>query len=96
MKICFDISIEATFFGPFLFLHTTEEGTVEDKKFITPKRFIREKFRLQKVGVTEVFLWVKVVSDFDFGHFLKKWSQRHLDRNIEEKNFHVGIISSSS
>ena len=36
--------------------HTTEEGFVEDKKFISPKRFIREKFCLQKVGVTEVFL----------------------------------------
>ena len=50
---------------------TSEEGSVEDKKFISPKRFIREKFRLQKVGVTEVFLLVKVVSDFDFGHFLE-------------------------
>ena len=36
--------------------HTTEEGSVEDKKFISPKRFIREKIRLQKVGVT---LYVK-------------------------------------
>ena len=67
-----DISIEATFFGPFLFLHTTEEGAVEDKQFITPKWWDREKFHLQKVGVTEVFLLVKVVSDFDFGHFLEK------------------------
>ena len=71
MNICFHISIEATFLGHFLFLHTTEEGAVEDKKFISPKRFIREKFCLQKVGVTEVFLLVKVVSDFDFGHFLE-------------------------
>ena len=85
MKICFHISIEATFFGPFLFLHTTEEGAVEDKKFISPKRFIREKFRLQKVGVTEVFLLVKVVSDFDFGHFLEKWLQRHLGPNSSEE-----------
>ena len=72
MRIFFHISFEATFLGPFLFLHATEEGFIEDKKFISPKRFIREKFRLQKVGVTEVFLWVKVVSDFDFVHFLEK------------------------
>ena len=44
----------------------------EDKEFINPKRCIREKFGLQKVGVTKVFLFVKVVSDFDFGHFLEK------------------------
>ena len=69
-------------FGHFLFLHTTEEGAVEDKKFISPKRFIREKFGLQKVGVTEVFLLVKVVSDFDFGHFLENWLQRHLVGNV--------------
>ena len=72
MKIFFHIFIEAPFWGPFLFLYTTEEGAVEDKKFITAKWCIREKFRLQKVGVTEVFLLVKVVSDFDFGHFLEK------------------------
>ena len=69
MNLCFHISVEATFLGYFLFLHTTEEGAVKDKKVISPKRFIREKFRLQKVGVTEVFLLVKVVSDFDFGPF---------------------------
>ena len=96
MKIGFHITIEATFFGPFLFLHTTEKGAVEDKKFISLKRLIREEFRLQKVGVTEVFLWVKVVSDFDFVHFLEKLSQRHWRPNFEEKNFHLGIISSSS
>ena len=72
MKIFFHILIKATFLGPFLFLPTTEEGADEDKKFINPKRCIREKFRLQKVGVTKVFLLVKVVSDFDFGHFLEK------------------------
>ena len=44
----------------------------EDKKIINPKRCIREKFCLQKVGVTKVFLLVKVVSDFDFGHLLEK------------------------
>ena len=70
MKICFHISIEAIFFGPFLFLHTAEEGSVEDKKFISPKRFIGEKFRLQKVGVVEVFLYYKVVSIFHFEQFL--------------------------
>ena len=48
------------------------EEADEDKKFINPKRCIREKFRLQKVGVTKVFLLVKVVSNFDFGHFLEK------------------------
>ena len=70
--------------------HTTEEGFVEDKKFISPKRFIREKFRLQKVGVTEVFLWVKVVSDFDFVHFLEKWLQRHLESKLWGEKFSSG------
>ena len=72
MNICFHISIEATLLGHFLFLHTTEEGAVEDKKFISPKRFIREKFRLQKVGVTKVFFISKSGTDFDFDHFLEK------------------------
>ena len=72
MKIFFHISIEATFLGPFLFLHTTKEEAVEDKRIITPKWCIREIFHLQKVGVTEVFFRVKVVLNFDFGHFLEK------------------------
>ena len=71
MKAIFHIFIAAPFFGPFLFLYTTEEGAAEDKKFISPKWCNREKFRLQKVGVTEVFFRVKVVSNFDFGHFLE-------------------------
>ena len=52
--------------------HTTEEGSIEDKKFISPKRFIREKFRLQKVGVTEVFFWSKSGVRFSFRAFFGK------------------------
>ena len=72
IKVAFISQLKQAFLGPFLFLPTTEEGTVEDKKFINPKRGIREKFCIQKVGVTKVFLLVKMVSDFDFGHFLEK------------------------
>ena len=60
------------FLSTFLRSFVQFEEADEDKKFINPKRCIREKFRLQKVGVTKVFLLVKVVSDFDFGHFLEK------------------------
>ena len=96
MKICFHISIEATFFGPFLFLRTTEEGAVEDKKFISPKRFIREKFRLQKVGVTEVFLLVKWCQILILVTFWKiDCSATWLAMCYEQTN-HLGIISSSS
>ena len=41
-----------------------------EKKFISPISCIREKFRLQKVGVVEVFLYQKVVSIFHFEQFL--------------------------
>ena len=60
------------FYQFFLHSFVQFEEADEDKKFINPKRCIREKFHLQKVGVTKVFLLVKVVSDFDFGHFLEK------------------------
>ena len=36
-------------------VYAIEEGTGWDKKFISPKLCIWEKFRLQKVGVTKVF-----------------------------------------
>ena len=37
-------------------LYAIEKGNVRDKKFIPPKVCIREKLRLQKVGVTKIFL----------------------------------------
>ena len=48
------------------------------KKFTVLKWCIWDKFRLQKLGVTKGFFKVKVLSDFDFGHFLRNWLQRHL------------------
>ena len=41
----------------------------KEKKIISPISCIREKFRLQKVGVVEVFLYKKVVSIFHFEQF---------------------------
>ena len=43
-----------------------------DKKIQTQKWCIVEKFRPQKLGVTKGFFILKVVSDFDFDHFLEK------------------------
>ena len=60
---------------------------------MNPKRSIREKFRLQKVGVTKVFCIVIVVFNFDFGHFLETLLQCHLELNIEEQNFGLGMIN---
>ena len=62
----------------------------KEKKFISPILCIQEKFRLQKVGVTKVFFIVKVVSDFDFGHFLEKISQRHLETKVLGTKFWSG------
>ena len=41
------------------------------EKFTVLKWCIRDKFRLQKLGVTKGFFKVKVLSDFDFGQFLR-------------------------
>ena len=50
---------------PFTFL---------SKNIVFCKISVVKKFRLQKVGVAAVFLLIKVVSKFDFGHFLdKRW-----------------------
>ena len=48
------------------------------KIFTVLKQCIPDKFRLQKFGVTKGFFKVKVLSDFDFGQFLRNWSQHHL------------------
>ena len=41
------------------------------KKIETQKWCFAEKFRPQKLGVTKGFFILKVVSDFDFDHFLE-------------------------
>ena len=38
----------------------------------------RDKFYLQKLGEMRSFFKVKVLSDFHFGDFWRKWLQRHL------------------
>ena len=70
-------------FGAFSVFYTNYSSIFGDKKIQTQKWCIIEKFRPQKLGVTKGFFILKVVSDFDFDHFLEKWSQRHL----------VGVLS---
>ena len=48
------------------------------KELTISKRWIRDKFRLQKLGVMKGFFKVKVLSNFDFGAFWRYWLQRHL------------------
>ena len=68
-----------------IFLYQIFVNFLETKKIQTQKWCIAEKFRPQKLGVTKGFLILKVVSDFDFNHFLEKWLQRHLGPNSSEK-----------
>ena len=49
-----------------VFFCPTKKGPVIDKKFISPKRCIREKFHLQNLGVAEVFL-LESGAQFSFG-----------------------------
>ena len=59
-------------FGAFSVFHTNYSVILGDKKIQTQKWCIAEKFRPQKLGVTKGFFILKVVSDFDFDHFLEK------------------------
>ena len=77
-------------FGAFSVFYTKYSSIFGDKKIQTQKWCIVEKFRPQKVGVTKGFFILKVVSDFDFDHFLEKWSQRHLVGVLSGKKFSSG------
>ena len=70
--------IKMDFYRFFSLTFVQFEEADEDKKFINPKRCIREKFHLQKAGVTKVFFLVKVESDFDFGHLVGKLLGKNL------------------
>ena len=72
-------------FGAFSVFYTKYSSIFGDKKIQTQKWCIVEKFRPQKLGVTKGFFIRKVVSDFDFDHFLENWLQRHLGPNSSEK-----------
>ena len=77
-------------FGAFPVFYTKYSSIFGDKKIQTQKWCIVEKFRPQKLGVTKGFFILKVVSDFDFDHFLEKWSQRHLVGVLSGKKFSSG------
>ena len=77
-------------FGAFSVFYTKYSSIFGDKKIQTQKWCIVEKFRPQKLGVTKGFFILKVVSDFDFDHFLEKWSQRHLVGVLSGKKFSSG------
>ena len=57
----------------YLLLYSKYKKSRGDKKFIFSKWCIWEQFRPQTLGVTKGFFILKVVSDFDFDHFLEKW-----------------------
>ena len=59
-------------FGVFSFFHTNYSVILEEKKIKTQKCCMAETFRGQKLGVTKGSFILKVVSDFDFDHFLEK------------------------
>ena len=64
---------------PILSLRLSQTRVIlKVKEFTISKRRIRDKFHLQKLGVTKDFFKVKVLSDFDFGDFWRNWLQRHL------------------
>ena len=72
LGLIFNHFFPKTHFGAFSVFHTKCGVIFEDKKIQTQKWCIREKFRHQKLGVTKGFFILKVVSDFDFDHFLEK------------------------
>ena len=80
-------------FGAFSVFYTKYSSIFGDKKIQTQKWCIVEKFRPQKLGVTKGFFILKVVSDFDFDHFLEKWSQHHLWPNISKTIQPCGQLS---
>ena len=72
---------------------TRKMGAGVDKIFIFPKRSIREKFRLQNLGVAEVFFAWKCCLLFILTTFLNsscKLSQHHLDRYERGKKYLSG------
>ena len=59
-------------FGAFSVFYTKYSVIFCRQKIQTQKWCIAEKFRPQKLGVSKGFFILKVVSDFDFDHFLEK------------------------
>ena len=59
-------------FGLFPVFHTNYSVILGDKKIQTQKWCIAEKFGRQKLGRKKGFFILKVVSHFDFDHFLEK------------------------
>ena len=68
---------------------TQKMGADVDKIFRFPKRCIREKFRLQNLGVVEVFFCLKVLSISHFEDFLEQLLQTIWIGKYEEKNIHI-------
>ena len=60
------------YFEAFSVFYTKYSVILGDKKIQTQKWCIAEKFRPQKLKVTKGFFIFKVVSNFDFDHFLEK------------------------
>ena len=90
LGLIFNHFFDKTHFGAFSVFYTNYSSIFGDKKIQTQKWCIVEKFRPQKLGVTKGFFILKVVSDFDFDHFLEKWSQRHLVGVLSGKKFSSG------
>ena len=72
LGLIFNHIIEKHHFGAFSVFHTNYSLILGDKKIQTQKWCIAEKLRPQKLEVTKGFFILKVVSDFDFNHFLEK------------------------
>ena len=77
-------------FWAFSVLHIKYPLIFRDKKIQTQKWCIAEKFQPQKFGETKGFFILKVVTYFDFDHFLEKWVQRHLVAVLSGQIFHLG------
>ena len=72
LGLIFNHIFEKHRFGAFSDFHTNYSVIHGDKKIQPQKWCIAEKFRPQKLGVTKGFFILKVVSNFDFDHFLGK------------------------
>ena len=90
LGLIFNHFFDKTHFGAFSVFYTNYSSIFGDKKIQTQKWCIVEKFRPQKLGVTKGFFILKVVSDFDFDHFMEKWLQRHLVRVLSGQKFSSG------
>ena len=74
LGMIFNHFFDKTHFRAFSVFYTNYSSIFGDKKIQTQKWCIVEKFRPQKLGVTKGFFILKVVSNFDFDHFLEKKS----------------------